>query len=369
MKRSNTVKMLLSLSAVLFMLLCGCDVKKTVPEVPLSTLEHVYTPAVTDDPDAAVTPAPTVPPVAESPVTFLDINFEAAVREAVGKQIGDIYPSDLQDLTSFSARVSGIMNIREISYFTSLEELDLMGNRISDLTPVTSLKKLKKLNIAKNFSVMTGDSEKGLDISPLGALPLLETLDASDNLITDVSSLGSMKKLKWLNIRTNRLTDLDGLEGCTSLEYLDVSGSYRIDRNNNSAGITDISALSSLTSLKTLNMQNGLVDSLEPIAGLDRLEYVDATYNALKTFPDMKQMKSLTTLIARSNNIYSLDGLANNLTLKKVDVRDNFITSVWQVISMPSLETIYLDGNPIIDYSPLDIIQAIKNLNSRADIY
>ena len=347
------------LSCLALILCPGCKVDNT-PEGPAVTINNVFTVPPTEEPVSMTTASPSPTPAQNIPVYFTDINFENAVREVLGKGIGNIYPSDLAGLVSFTARVSGIVNIKEITYFTSLEELDLMGNRITDLSPIASLKKLKTLNISKNFTVMTGDREKGLDISPVGSLPLLETLDASGNLITDVSALSSLKTLKYLDIRTNRLTTLSGLEGCESLEYLNISGSFRIDSDNNEAGITDISALSKLTELKTLYMSNGLVSSLEPIAGLKKLEYVDATYNSLRRFPDMSEMDSLTTLIVRANNIFSLSGVEYAPKLTVLDVRDNFIRYVYEVIRMESLESIYLDGNPIQDYSPMDIFEMIR---------
>ena len=352
---------LILIACAVFLTLSGCMIEDKKHQLPVVTIGPAFTVLPTEEPAANATTEPAPTPVADVPVTFTDINFENAVREAIGRNIGYIYPADLSEITSFTARVSGIVNIKEIVYFTSLEELDLMGNRISDLTPLTSLKKLKKLNISKNFSVMTGDREKGLDISPVGTLPLLEELDASNNLITDISALASLKALRYLDLRTNRLNSLEGLEGCISLEYLDISGSFRIGADNKSAGISDLGALSGLTELKTLYASNGLINSLEPIAGLTKLEYLDATYNSLISFPDMKRMEKLTTLIVRNNNIFSLEGVVNAPVLATLDVRYNYIRQIFEVIRMRTLETIYLDGNPIIDYSPLDILEQIKN--------
>lgn len=351
--------LLLAAVVLAALLLSGCRTT-TNPEIPVVTVFYDNTPPATDDPYVIVPETPTVSPMVESPISFTDINFETAVREFIGRNLGSIYPSDLKDITRFSARVSGIYNVSEIVYFTSLEELDLMGNRINDLTPIAALKNLKKLNIARNFTVMTGDREKGLDISPLGALPLLEELDASNNLITDISALASLKSLTWLDIQNNRLTSLEGLENCKALEYLNISNSFRIDADNNETGITDITPLAGLTALKTLYMRNGMVASLEPLSDLKELEYIDATYNALRHLPNMSRMTGLTTLIVRFNNLLDLDGLAMQYTLRVLDVRDNFIRDISVILLMRKLETVYVDGNPILDYRPLDMFDMIK---------
>ncbi len=338
----------------------GCAVTAD-PSFPPVTVSALPTPSATADSHVIVTDQPQVTSQSEAPISFTDINFENAVRETLGRSIGGIYPSDLENITVFSARVSGIINIKEISYFKSLEELDLMGNRINDLSPVSSLKNLKKLNVSKNFTVMTGDREKGLDISPLGALPRLEWLDASNDLITDISALGSLSSLKWLDIQNNRLSDVTGLSGCVSLEYLNISDSYRIDPDKSEGGIRDLAGLENLVKLKTLHMRNGLVQSLEPLSGLSELEYVDASYNLMRAVPDLSGMSSLGTLILKFNSIISLEGLAGQSTVTILDVRNNFIRTCDEILEMPALETVYLDGNPIIDTRPIDVFEAIKN--------
>ena len=359
---SNILRALIPavLTGLALLLLSGCMIRPE-EDLPPVTIDVVITAAPTEESGPAPTAVPTAAPQEETPISFSDINFENAVREAIGRTVGSIYPSDLKDIKSFTSRVSGIVNIKEIVYFTSLEELDLMGNRIGDLTPLTALRNLKKLNIAKNFTVMTGDREKGLDISPLGSLPLLEYLDASNNLITDVSALGSLNMLRWLDVQTNRLKDLNGLEDLTSLEYLNISNSFHSDKNNDPAGITDISALSGMVNLKTLYMQNGRVSSIAPLTTLTKLEYVDASYNSVRIIPNMSRMSSLKTLILRANFIYGLEGLISHPSLTLLDVRDNFVSVINVILTMPKLEAVYLDGNPVVNYGPLDVFEALKN--------
>lgn len=320
-------------------------------------------PSATDPGPGRETPSyPTqVPSDNDKAISFRDINFENAVREAIGKTIGVIYMSDVSGLRSFSARVRGIINIGEIVYFSSLEELDLKGNHINDLSPLASLKHLKKLDISQNFTVLTGDREKGLDLSPLRGLTALEELNISGNLVTDLSPLSGMTALGRLEIGTNRLTDISPLSSLTSLTYLDISGSYRIDSAGNEAGITDISPLGSLRSLKTLYIQNNLIGSLEPIAGLTALSYVDATYNSLREIADLSAMTGLKTLVLQFNNIYTADGLNGQPVLEYLDLRDNFIRDISVILTMPRLDTVLASGNPIADPEPLAILEAIKN--------
>ena len=153
--KGRTVAFLTALLIIFCAVLSSCR-EPSGNVLPVITANHAE-PETTDEPFAIVTDAPTEEPQFEKPVSFSDINFENAVREAIGRQIGSIYPSDLAGITVFSARVRGIVRIDEIVYFSSLEELDLMGNKIIDLSPLSTLTNLKTLNISKNFSVLMGN--------------------------------------------------------------------------------------------------------------------------------------------------------------------------------------------------------------------
>lgn len=70
------------------------------------------------------------------PVTFIDPNLEAAIREAIGKVTGSICRWDLEGLTSLSASERNIADLTGLEYCTNLTELDLRGNEISDISPL-----------------------------------------------------------------------------------------------------------------------------------------------------------------------------------------------------------------------------------------
>ena len=131
------------------------------------------------------TAKPTSTPDSGTEIHFSDVSLEDVVRDVLGKNIGPIMISDVENIKSLTARVRGISNIDALAYFKSLEELDLYGNRVTDLAPLSGLISLKKLNLGKNFNVMSagGSAATGMDISYIRELVLLEELDLSDNMI------------------------------------------------------------------------------------------------------------------------------------------------------------------------------------------
>ena len=94
--------------------------------------------------------APSSVAKADEIVAFPDPNLEAAVREAIEKPTGDIYQSDLEDLTTLRADFEDIDDLSGLGYCTSLTDLSLGYNNISDASPLSTLTGLSSLRLHKN---------------------------------------------------------------------------------------------------------------------------------------------------------------------------------------------------------------------------
>ena len=70
---------------------------------------------------------------ADAVVNFSDPNLDAAIRKAIGEPAGDIYQSDLSSLTAFTAPQQGIIDLTGLESCTSLGDLGLQFNQISDI--------------------------------------------------------------------------------------------------------------------------------------------------------------------------------------------------------------------------------------------
>ena len=338
------------LIVLMLMPLYACsDTTPSLPDATISLPTGEETPSVGEH----------TPIISENQVIrFADINFENAVRDAVGKKVESVYVSDVQKLTTFSARVCGISDISEIMYFTNLEYLDLRGNHITDFMPIGNLRNLKYLDISKNFSVMSGNKEKGLDLTPVQNLVLLETLIASGNLITDITPLSGLICLKELDLQNNRLTDVSALASCTALESLNISSNYGINSvTMNEQGISSIACVSNMIKLHTLLAGNNVLTSLEGVEGLPELKYVDITRNYVMDLTPLATCSKLDTLLAPYNNLLDLSGIANHPTIRELDIQVNRIHYVQEILTMDSLEIFRYEGNQILDYRPIDLFE------------
>lgn len=88
-------------------------------------------------------------------------------------------------------------DIISLKHMTNLISLDLSGNQISDLTPLSGLKDLEWLKLSNN---------QISDLNPLSGLKDLEFLDLSFNQISDIKPLAELTELGWLVLYGNGLT-------------------------------------------------------------------------------------------------------------------------------------------------------------------
>ena len=148
-----------------------------------------------------------------------EARIEAAVRNELGSDAGMPFEGELTDevltkLDYLDLSGEGLTDLSPLSKFKGLKELDLNLNLfLEDLKPLSDLKQLRRL------SVRAG---KISDIKPLSALTNMEVLDLSTNQIEDLAPLKGLKKLEVLHINGSKLSRLDPLHGLTNLKYIDL---------------------------------------------------------------------------------------------------------------------------------------------------
>jgi Leucine-rich repeat (LRR) protein len=125
--------------------------------------------------------------------------------------------------------------------------INLNGNAISNLLPLSSFINLTKLDLNNN---------KVVDIQPLEKLTNLTELSISDNYIYDLSPLKNMKDLTYLAVKRNQISDVSPLQNLTNLQRL------FLDDNK----ITDIMSLQSLKKLNAATFRrNPIIKKVCPV--------------------------------------------------------------------------------------------------------
>ena len=147
--------------------------------------------------------------------TFEDANLEARVRSAlsVGAQ-DDLTCGLVSGLMVLDAGQAGIASLVGIQNLTSLTNLNLDRNSITDLSALSGLHSVTDLSLYDNSIT---------DIHPLSSLTRLRLLVLQRNSITDVSPLGELTELTSLLLGENSITDIGALDGLTSLASVNLN--------------------------------------------------------------------------------------------------------------------------------------------------
>lgn len=250
--------------------------------------------------------------------------------------IGFLPLTNLRKLRSLCISENNEMkvSVAPLKYLESLEDLYLDEMNLTDTYALSALKKLKKLRL---------NSVNIHDISPLAELHHLESLSLSSNVISDLSpyrEFASQKSLNYLDLSYNNISDISpfrDLEPSKKFVLLNLAHNE----------ISDLSSIRELEAVKALDISYNPIDwsicSLRKFRFLRQIEtlWLDKTYSSTA---DLEQAKKLISLSIRSNNIDNLK---------------------W-VEGMCDLEELYIDHNPITDFSPLLTLPSLERVHYRS---
>ena len=261
-----------------------------------------------------------------NPITFTCTQFEAVVRELVGKPTGDIYDTDVDTIVDIYAPDRAITSLDGIEHFIALESLSVGGNQLTELDMSN--------NIALESLFVGGNQLTELDLSNNTALT---SLYAESNQLTELD-VSSNIALVSLFVEGNQLTELD-VSNNVALDGLSVDGNQLTELNvSNNIALMSLSVENN--QLTELDVSNNLV-LVSLFAGDNQLTELDLSNNtALMKFRvsnnqltelDVSNNTELEFLSASWNNLIGLD-VSNNVALDGLGVAMNFMTGPSDVI-------------------------------------
>ena len=286
--------------------------------------------------------------------------------------------SGLTNLTSLTLYNNSIVDISPLSGLTNLEWLRLRSNSITDLSPLvanTGWGSGDRVDVRDNPLSATSINthipvlqDRGVEVSFDPAPPAPPAPDPTPVSIPDANlravledslgkasgetiTRGDMANLIRLIARNANISDLTGLEFAFNLTRLDlgtefVSGGGDVNSNH----ISDLSPLSGLNNLTSLNLERNSISDVSALSGLT----------------------SLTTLWLPNNLISDISSLANLTNIWESSFSSNLISDVSPLADWTNLEWLYLNRNSISDVSALSGLTSLKGLglsdNSISDI-
>ncbi len=324
---------------------------------------------------------------------FADPKLESQIKKSLGYD--DDYEFTQEDLEKIKEISVSFKDLRGFEKLVNLEYVkfqDTEGN-IYDFTPLSNLKKLKKIRIYFRPPAELDPSEHHENMTCLdGSFSLLTTLEALEmenthlkevapieQLVNLVSlnlnfnkieilpeNIGNLEKLDFLVFVHNNVKNIEQLKSLTNLKELFFHYNYvediypiknlvdltRLGAQGNR--IKNISAVTSLVKLTYLGLDNNQIEEIpKEITNLKKLKTLELDYNNICNLPDLKGLDSLDEMRLSNNELndedwMKLDGLEHVWSLS---VALNKITKVPIMKNLKSLKELYLNYNYITDLS------------------
>lgn len=202
------------------------------------------------------------------------------------------------------------------------------------------------------------------DIQLLRSYIHLRYVDISENHLTDVSALNHLTHLLWLKADGNRLRSAQ----LNELPYLQIA-SFAYNQIMDTEGIchprlgilnlkgNHIRSVTGmdperLISLHTLELRGNQLESTVGI-NIPTLKNLFLAQNMLKKVEGLEQLKNLTTLHLRDNQIDTLSGFSEGMkSLQYLNLRANMVSNLQELAklqNLPKLRALVLLDNPCTD--------------------
>ena len=186
------------------------------------------------------------------------------------------------------------------------------------------------------------------DVENITELNLSNPDDATDDVkIKDISALSNLTRLTSLNMKNNSVSDVSALGGLTNLKAL------RLLNNQ----ISDISAIRNLTNLTCLSLSCNQISDISAVGNLTNLRELYLKQNNVSDISAIRNLTNLRHLNLNNNQVSDISALAGLTNLKDLKLYENNISDISALRNLTNLTILNISHNPINDYSP------IENLN------
>ena len=304
-------------------------------------------------------------------VEFADVAIEELIQEQL--MFGSdtvIYSDDLWAVTSLTVPETAI-DLSDLRHLLFLEELTIQNRELTDLSFLSGMTHLKKLDLSgcaiggdlsviktlpaleeltmrgcsiSSLSFLEGaPSLKKLDLrsnavgnlSVLATIPTLQDLELSDNAVRDLTPLAGLTELTGLNLAENVISDISPLASCRKLGTLNVSENK----------ITSIAAVQNLTGLTVFQGEKNLIADATPLAVCTELRTLDISNNQIPDITMLSGLTKLTELDFSYNQATALPALPASAALVTINGSYNQLSSLEPLDKLNSLNYVYMDYN------------------------
>ena len=275
---------------------------------------------------------------------FADPNLESQIKKIL--EYDDDHELKEEDLEKITEITLSSKDLRGFEKLVNLEYINFKdtGGDIYDFTPLSNLKKLRKVRIYFRPPAEISPSENFINMSCLDGsfslLTTLETLEIENTHLKKIDPIEQLVNLKTLEIDHNKIESLPkNIGNLQQLEMLTFS------YNN----IVDINPLISLTNLNTLAFANNQVEDVSPIKNMTKMSIINFSENNIKDISAIENFSELKSLGANDNKIEILPDFKNFGKLQYIYLDFNNISSLPNLKGLDSLDEMWLAYNNLND--------------------
>ncbi len=230
-----------------------------------------------------------------------------------------------QHLTNLSLDASYLKNINVLRFFPKLQRLILRDNSITDLSALSFLKDLSLIDISYN------------NIRNISGIDARFWIVGAQRQYNNIARTQFIRMCQDANVQGEARRTINAILDMFSLPMdACVDGNYELIRRRELTlfaplDLTDLTPLSSLHTLESLNISGQKVTDFSFLEGLKDLRSLNLSRIPLKDLNSIENLKNL-------NYLYLMQSSLTNIEF---------------VSSLPRLRELHIAGNQISDFSPL----------------
>ncbi|CAL6082338.1 leucine-rich_repeat domain-containing protein [Hexamita inflata] len=270
------------------------------------------------------------------------------------------------NLVKLTLNGNRITNISVLSTFVNLEELNLSNNRNINISPIQFLTKLTKLSLEncgltniQDLSSLTNLVElnlaknEGIDISPINKLTQLVNLNLYWCKLQNITPLQNLNKLENLNVTANEIADWTLLGSLNNLKDLSMSFIENV---------VDITPLQYLRNLKALNISSTKIAEMSVLRKLTNLEelYISGVTNFDISL--IQYLVKLKQLDISDNNVYDISALKPLIDLQYLVLEENYISDISPLLELNNLTRFSVEEIYSTDVIKIEINSHLYNI-------
>lgn len=280
-----------------------------------------------------------------------DPELESILRDELRVPVGDgpLTCADLARLEELDAEGAGIVDLGGLEYAVNARFLDLGGNAIADLSPLSGLDDLWYLEI-------DGPDQAFPDLSPIAGLTGLGELSVNEVSLGDEQIwpyVATLTGLISLDVQDTPVSDASALSALTGLEELQLSGT----------DVTSVTFVEDLPDLRALWISWSGVADISPVYGLTALEELAISGLGIDDIGFAADMTDLAVLIMSDCSVTDFAPLATLTALRHLEVSGCGLTDVSFLSDLVPLEVLEVSDNAIEDFGPIVTMTQLVELD------